>query len=199
MHRGELREFLDDVVRRMEQDAGVGFAQHGGVVVGIARRDHAVVQALQRDDRLALGILLAQLVIDDPIVVVDDQLVAQQRGEAQLAHQRLRELVEGVRQDHHLETLAQPVDELDGTVQRLEGRDHLLDVRQFQAMLIEDAQALLHQHIVIGNVACGGPQRFDSGSLGKGNPDLRNQDTFQVETGYFHGPLLTAAKMKPAL
>src|SRR3546814_10312618 len=61
VHCRELRKLGDDVVRRMEQDASMGLAEHGGVVVGIARGNDAVVEALQRNDRLTLGVLLTQL------------------------------------------------------------------------------------------------------------------------------------------
>jgi hypothetical protein len=32
----ELRELFDDVFGGAEEDAGVGFGEHGGVVVGVA-------------------------------------------------------------------------------------------------------------------------------------------------------------------
>src|SRR5450830_1636402 len=64
MHRRELRELADHIFRRMEQNPTVSLAQHGGVVVRIAGSDHAVVQALERQHRLALGVFLAQLVAD---------------------------------------------------------------------------------------------------------------------------------------
>ncbi|MCY1418342.1 hypothetical protein D9M71_338980 [compost metagenome] len=174
----------------MEQDTGIGFAQHGGVVVRIARRDHPVVQALEGQHRLALGVLLAQLIAGHPTAFVGDQAMAQQRREPQLAHQRLGELVEGVGKNHHLESLAQPVDELDGAVEGLEGGNHFLDVGKLQAMFIENAQALLHQHVVVGNIPGGCPERFDSGFLCEGDPDFRDQYAFQVETGNFHSTLL---------
>ncbi|MDT4872428.1 hypothetical protein FQZ97_1076110 [compost metagenome] len=57
-------------------------------------------------------------------------------------------------------------------------------------MLVEDAQALLHQHVVIRNIPGGRFQRFDAGFFREGDPDLRDQNTFQVETSDFHGTLL---------
>src|SRR5690606_26798469 len=48
MHRRELREFGDDIVWRVEEDAGVGLTEHGGVVVRVTGRDHAVVKTLER-------------------------------------------------------------------------------------------------------------------------------------------------------
>ena len=76
MHSRELREFANHVVRRMEQDTGVGLAKHGGVVIRVTRRDHAIVEALEGEDRLTLGVLLAQLVIHYAIRFIGDQLVA---------------------------------------------------------------------------------------------------------------------------
>jgi aminoglycoside phosphotransferase family enzyme len=130
------------------------------------------------------------LIADHPVAVVDLQLVAQQGREAQLAHQRLGELVEGVGEDHHLEALAQPVDEFHRPLQRLQGGDHLLDVAQLQAMFVEDAQTLLHQHVVVRNVPGGRLQGVDTGFFRERDPDFRNQHAFQVKTGNFHRTLL---------
>lgn len=190
MHGRELWELANHVFRRMEQDAGMGFAEHGGVVVRVASSDNAVVQALEGDDRLTLGILLAQLVADHTIILVGDQAVAQQSRETELTHQRLGELVEGVGENHHLKTFTQPVDELHCAIERLQGSDHVLNVLQLQAVLIENAQALLHQHVVIGDVAGGRLERLDAGFFRKGDPDFRDQYAFQVETRDFHRPLL---------
>ena len=41
MHCRELRELVDYVLRRMEQDTGFGLAQHGSVIVGITGSNHA--------------------------------------------------------------------------------------------------------------------------------------------------------------
>ena len=174
----------------MEQNPTVSFTQHAGVVVGITCSDHAVVERLECQHRLALGVFLAQLVAHHPIVFIGDQAVAKQGRETQLTHQRLGELIEGVGQDHHLEALAQPIDELNGAVQRLERGDNGLDIGQLEPMLVEDAQALLHQHVVVGDVTGGGPQGLNAGFLGKGDPDFRNQYPFQVKAGNFHTTLL---------
>ncbi|MNI86552.1 hypothetical protein D3C73_1436570 [compost metagenome] len=122
----------------MEQDPGIRLTQHGRVVVRVAGRDHPVIKALERQHRLALGVFLAQLVAGHSTGVIGHQAVAQQGRETQLAHQWLGKFIEGVGQNHHLEALTQPVDELDGAVQRLEGGDHFLDVGQLQAMLVEN-------------------------------------------------------------
>ena len=168
----------------------MGFGQHGGVVVGITSGNNTIVNTLQCDDRLTLRVFLTQLVVDNTISLVGDQAVTQQRRETQLAHQRLRELVKGVRENDHLETLAKPVNKLDGAVQRLQRRDHFLDIRQFKAMLVQNGQALLHKHIVIRDVAGGCLEFLDAGLLGKGNPDFGDQHPFQVKASDFHTTLL---------
>ncbi|KOG04926.1 Unknown protein sequence [Pseudomonas syringae pv. aceris] len=116
--------------------------------------------------------------------------MTQQGRKTQLSYQWLRELVERVRKNHYLKPLAQPVDELHGALQRLESTDHFLNIRQFQTVFIKNPQALLHQHVVIGNVPRGGTQRFDAGFLGKGDPDFRDQNTLQVQADNFHSTLL---------
>jgi hypothetical protein len=112
---------------------------HGGVVVGVAGGDHPVVERLQRADRLALGILLAQTVAGHAAVAVALEAVAEQRRPAELAHQRCGELVEGVGEDHQLEALAQPGGEFQRAVEWSEPSDHLLDGGQAQVVLVEDA------------------------------------------------------------
>ncbi len=96
MHCGKLRELINHVLRSMEQNAGLGLTQHGGVVVGITRRNHPVIQKLKRPHGLALGIALAQQVIGDLAVVCHLQLVTEQRRVTQLLHQGHGEFVEGV-------------------------------------------------------------------------------------------------------
>ena len=59
MNRRKLREFGDHVIRRMEQNPGIRLTQHRGVVLGIPRRAYPVVEALEGQHRLALGIFLA--------------------------------------------------------------------------------------------------------------------------------------------
>ena len=104
----------------------------------------------------------------------------------QLAHQRLGEFVERVRQDDDLEALAQPVDEVQRPRERLQRGDHLLDIIDFQVVLGENAESLLHQHVVIRDVAGGGAQFLDAGALGESDPDFGYEHSFEVETGQFH-------------
>ena len=66
-HR-ELPELRHDVGRRTEKDARVGFGQQGGVVLGVAGGHHLVVQLVEGAHRRPLGVWLAQLVADQPVV-----------------------------------------------------------------------------------------------------------------------------------
>jgi len=73
-----LGEFGDDVVGGVEQDALVRFAEHGGVVVGVAGGDDAIIEGVQRFHGGALGVFLAQDVVGDAAVVIHRQAVTQQ-------------------------------------------------------------------------------------------------------------------------
>ena len=48
---------------------------------------------------------------------------------------------------------------------------------------VEDREALLHQHVVVGLVARGAAQLRDAGALGDVDPDLGDQHALEVETG----------------
>ena len=170
----------------MEQNARIGFRQHGGVIVRVASGNGTVINGLQRADRLTLRVSLAQLVVDHSAAFIGDQTVAEQCRKAQLAHQRLRELIESIRQNDDLKALTQPVDKLRSAFKRLQGGNHFLNILNFQVVLIQNTQALLHQYIVIGDIARGRLQLFDTGFLGKLNPDFRNQYTLKIKTRDFH-------------
>ena len=115
---GELGELLDDVFRRPEEDARVGLGQHRGVVVGVPGCDDAEVQLVEGLDGLPLLVLLAQVVVRDPSALVDLQPVTEEGGPAELSHQRSRELVEGVGENHHLQLAPEPVEEFPGPGER---------------------------------------------------------------------------------
>ena len=116
--------------------------------------------------------------------------MAKQCRVAQLLHQRHGEFVEGVRQNHHLKTLTQPVQKFPGTGQRVQLTDHFLDLRQAIAVLVQQFQALLHQDIVIRNVAGGGLELINAGFFGERDPDFRDQYSFKVKACEFHNGLL---------
>lgn len=121
----------------MDEEAGMRRAQHAGVVVRIARRDDLEVQAAQRVHGMALLVGLAQHVALHEAVGIDLELVAQQRRPRELAHQRLCELVERVRQDQHLVAAAQVVEEVLGAGHRPHAGDHVLDVGEPEPVLRE--------------------------------------------------------------
>ena len=119
VERGQLRELGDDVVGRVEQEPGVGGEQHRRVVVGVAGRDHPVVERAEGLDRRPLLVGHPQPVAGDA-AVGDLEAMAQQGGPSELTHQRARELLEGVGEDDHLGALPQPGEEVDGSGQGLE-------------------------------------------------------------------------------
>src|SRR5690554_1749702 len=134
----KLREFVNHILWSVKQNACVGFAQHGGVVIGITRSNNTVIKRLQGQHRLALGVFLPQAVIRHSAIVIVLQAVAKQGWETQLAHQRLGEFIEGVRQNDDLKPLAQPVDKLRGTLKWRQGSNHFLNFLEPQPVLIED-------------------------------------------------------------
>ena len=107
--------------------------------------------------------------------------MAKQCRPGELAHERVRELLEGVGEDQHLRAAAQFVEELARSGHWLELGDDCGDVGQPQSVLVEDGEAPAHQHVVVGLVASSALQRFDAGSFGDGDPDLGDQNSLQVE------------------
>ena len=91
------------------------------------------------------------------MVGLDPQAVAQQGRVAQLGHQRHRELVERVGEDHHLEARTQPIQEVGSTLHGTHRSDDLLDQFEPDAVGVEDAQAVPHQLVVVGDVTGGEP------------------------------------------
>ena len=166
----------------MEQEAGVGLLQHRRVVERVAGGHHPVVQALEGRHGGLLLLRDPDPVAGDP-VLLHDQPVAQERRPAELAQERLRKLFEGVGEDHHLEALPQRVEELPASGQRLQGRDHRLQIRKAQAVLVEDPQPPAHQHVVIGFIAGRPAQLGDAGLLRDGDPDFRHEHPFKVQDG----------------
>ena len=63
------------------------------------------------------------------------------------------------------------------------------NIEKFVIAQIEDPEPLFHQHVVVGNVPSGRPEGVNPGFFSEGDPDLRDQHTFQVETGNFHKTL----------
>ena len=110
-------------------------------------------------------------------------------GQLKLSHQRLRELLERVGQNDDLHDRAQFIQKFLAAGQRLERADDFLDVRELDAVLVQDADAVAHQLVVIRLVARGAAQFRNPGLLGDGNPDFRRQHAFHVQSHnrLFHG------------
>jgi hypothetical protein len=92
---GELREVGDDVRGRTEEDAGVGGREHG---VSLYESPAATVRnAIARSASTARRFRRrCELVAGDAARRLDLERVAEERRPAELPHERLRELGEGV-------------------------------------------------------------------------------------------------------
>ena len=165
------------------------FFEHGGVVVGIARGDHGEVEFLETTHGLALLIGHAQVVIHHAAVGIGFQTVTEQRRPAELAHQRMSELVKSVGQDHDLIALAQRVEKGACAGHRSHFGDHRLNLRQPQPVAGQRIEPITHQHIVIRLVARGAAQFGHAGTLGEFNPDFGDEHPFEVETDDLHNGL----------
>lgn len=177
---GELGELGDHVFGGVDQDAGVGLAEHRGVVERIAGGDDVVVEALEGFDGVALLVGEAELVTGDA-VVFDDQAVAEERRPVELADERDGELLEGVGEDDELDAAAEGVEEIDGAGERGKGADDLLDFGEGDAVAIEDIDTVAHQLVVIGFVTRGAAELGDAGAFGDGDPDFGREDALHVE------------------
>ena len=139
------------------------------------------------------------MVIDHPPGRIGFQAVAEQRRPAKLAHQGMRELVEGVRQDNHFIVFAKLVEEGTSSGHRPHFADHFLNVRQTEFLLCQDAETIFHQRVVIRFVASGTAQLRNPGALGEGNPDFWDKDALKVEANDLHGILLGYIQNEPII
>ena len=85
-------------------------------------------------------------------------------------------------------------------VERRQRADDFLDVRQLEAVFVENLQPSLHQHVVVRLVARGAAQFLDPGLFRKGDPDFRNEDAFEVEgdDGLLHCVFIAQCRPCPA-
>ncbi len=137
--------------------------------------------------------------------------MAEDGRHAQLAHQGGGELLEGVAEDDHLGESAQVVEEVLGSLHRDKTADHIGDQAHRQAVVVEEGQAPLHQHVVVRLVARCAAQLGDTGAFGHRDPDLRHQHPFEVEgddgllgnCGLVHGglffPTMTISTMSSTM
>ena len=88
MNRRKLRELGNDVVGGAEKNSRIGLAEHGRVVIRIARGDHLEIELVEGFHRLALLVFHAEVVVRDFSVRADAQ------PEAGEFARRLKEIVE---------------------------------------------------------------------------------------------------------
>ena len=78
-------------------------------------------------------------------------------------------------------SVAELVEELLGAGQGLHRADDLVDVGQLETVLVEDFEPPAHELVVVRLVAGRAPEGIDSGLLGKGDPHLGDEDSFEIE------------------
>ena len=128
----------------------------------------------------------AHEVAGDVALAVHLEGVAQQGGIAQLGHEGHGELVEGVAEDDHLGILTQRVQEVLGAGQGVDAGDGLLNGAELQAALPQQIDAPAHEFVIIRLIASGAAQLGNAAFLGKGDPDLGDEDTLHVQTNDIH-------------
>ena len=158
--------------------------------MGVAGGDGLHAAGVQRAHRGELGLGAAHGEVGDGAVFGDDELVAEQRRPAELLHEGLGELLEGIGDDDDLGEAAQLVQECAGAGYGVDLRDGRLHIGQAQPVLGQNIEAPLHELVVVGLVAGGALKLGDAGFLGEGDPDFGNQHAFQIEAYDVHRALL---------
>lgn len=170
----------------LEQEAGLAGLDHTQVVEAVTGGDGLEAAGLQGLHRGQLRLGAAHPEAGDLAGGGHLQGVAEQGGPVQLLHQGLGELLKGVAEDDHLGLLPQGIQELPGTGQGVDGGDDLLDLLQSQAVLLQNAQPPVHQLVVIRLIPGGALQLRNPAGLCKGDPDLRDQHAFHIQTDCVH-------------
>src|ERR1035441_9497129 len=98
-----------------------------------------------------------------------DSWVPQKMGLCLLAQEGGGKFFKGVGEDDDLGEGAEPAQEIERAVQRFQGGDGVLDVGQFEAVLVEDLEAAEHEFVVVRLVAGGAAEFGDVGFRGNGN------------------------------
>jgi hypothetical protein len=112
-------------------------------------------------------------------------------------HQRLRELVEGVGDHHHLPERAQPLQELPCPEIGLDRVGHGLQLGKLDLARACGRHAAVHQLGEVAEVAGGERQIGQVEVLPQDRPDLGGQHTFQIE-GEDHDASESSTRGRPA-
>ena len=173
---------------------------HLQIVVAVAAGNGVIAHGLQRLDGGELGVRAPHDVACDVPVLIHLQCVAQQGGVSQLLHQGHAELIEGVAEDHHLRHAAQLIQKFLRTGQGVDLGDDVLDLPQLHALFPQQVDAPAHQLVVVRLVPGGAAQLGDAALLGKGDPDLGDEDALHIQTDNVHksGSFLTSSALPPA-
>ena len=104
-------------------------------------------------------------------------------------------MCEGVGNHDNLSAVAQLVQEFLCTGQWVDGGNGLLDLLEAEAVLSQNAQAPVHELVVIRFVARCALELGDAARLCECDPNFGNQYTFHIEAGHVHekGPFIVRA------
>ena len=122
----------------------------------------------------------AEHIVDDAIVL-HPQLVTQDRGAAELLHQRRGELLERVAQQNDLVLVAEALEELVGAFERAHLGEHVPQVTHRDTLPLEDFEPVFHQRVVVGFVPCRAREFVDTRPLGEVDPHLGNEHALDIE------------------
>ena len=129
---------------------------------------------------LALLVRLAQSIVDD-VVVGNNQLMAEDGRPIELPHEGLSKFFEGVAENDHLGMGSKVCKKVVGPRKGSETGNDVLNQRHCETVFFEKPKAVSHQNVVIRFIAGRAQQPVNAGLLSNGNPDLRDQHSFEVE------------------
>ena len=177
----------DDVVWRSEERAGVGSTDHRQIVVGITGGDDLEVERAERLDGTPFVVVDPQHVVDD-VVVADLEAMTQDDGLPELLHERRRELLERVTQEHHLIPATESIEKVPRPLERPHLGEHLAQIGHSDPLPFEDLESVRHELVVVGFVTGRAAKIVDACSDGEIDPHLRDENPLDIEGHQFLQP-----------
>src|SRR6056297_2741505 len=109
---GNIRKIIGDGFRRFKEKALVCRQNHSGIIVGIAKCNDMIVQALEGFDRPGFLIIDSQIVSGDTVCCVHSQVMTKKRRKTQFFHERACKLFKGIGQNNNLGLFPDPIQHL---------------------------------------------------------------------------------------
>ena len=147
----------------------------------VAHRGHLVAGALEARDDAFLLPPNPQLEPAQQAAVVELESVREQAVSAELLHQRLGQLVERVRDDHHLAELPEPRQEVPRAQVRLDGVGDRLQLAKREAAGVGRMRPAPHQLVEVAQVPGRERQIGEVEVPAEDGPDFGRQTALEVE------------------